>query len=121
MMEALYLAMENGETLRCAIHAVLLIDDSFTAGYFGITDDNLVAALPSPTGKAIVSKAHIALKDIASVEQKTTKLTHQVIITIELKSGAVYRVRASEKAHGLPKQAEQLALFTKKLTSLPNE
>ena len=53
MVNSLQYVKNETEELRCAIHGVLLIDDAYTQGFFGLTDHTLVIALPNFTGKKI--------------------------------------------------------------------
>lgn len=118
MISSLELVKNDNKELKCAIHGVLLIENAYTNGFFGITDDKLVIALPDAMGKSIKSKANILLKNIDSVETKRTMITHQLIITMNLNDGKVYSIRASEKVHGIPGQGEQLRIFTGILNDL---
>ncbi|MBQ3664899.1 MAG: hypothetical protein II919_02185 [Lachnospiraceae bacterium] len=118
MINSLQYVKNETEELRCAIHGVLLIDDAYTQGFFGLTDHTLVIALPNFTGKKIKWKANISFKNIKSVEIKRTKITHQVIISLTFDDGKVYGVRAAKKVHGMPKQTEQLQIFIQMLTSM---
>ena len=117
MFETLTELLEGDETLMHPIYGVLNQGSTQYYGYFGLTEDHLLIALLSGTGKQIVYATRVSL-DIQSLRVKQTAVFKQYVIDIRFKEGAPCRITASPKVLNINTQKENLPAFLTRLYAL---
>ena len=117
MFETLTELLEGNETLMYPIYGVLNQGNAQYYGYFGFTENCLLMALLSGTGKQIVYATRVPL-EIQSLRVKQTAVFKQYVIDIGFREDAPCRITASPKVWNIDTQKENLPAFLARLTAI---
>ena len=109
MMKSLTNLLQTDETLLYPIYGILNQGNEQYYGYFGLTENNLIIALISASGRRITNTIRIPL-DVKSVKVKKNFIG-QYIIDINFKEGSPCKITANPKVLFLDSQKENLPLF----------
>ena len=73
MTKSLTDLLDRGETLNCSFFAILLQGTNFYSGYWGLTDQNLLGAILTFSGKEVSYTIKVPL-DIKKVKTRMSRI-----------------------------------------------
>ena len=110
MTKSLTDLLDRGETLNCSFFAILLQGTNFYSGYWGLTDQNLLGAILTFSGKEVSYTIKVPL-DIKKVKIRKSFFPKQYIVKIKFAEGNPCKLRVPLKAYQIEKQKENFEYF----------
>jgi len=108
--------LENNERLMYPIYGVLVQGGTRYFGYFGLTENYLLIALLSASGKDVTNTIRVPL-DINSVKIKKSIILNEHLIDITFNEGPPCQISALPRVLALDTQKENLGQFLSYLES----
>lgn len=110
MTKSLTDLLDRGETLNCSFFAILLQGTNFYSGYWGLTDQNILGAILTFSGKEVSYTIKVPL-NIKKVKIRKSLFPKQYIVKIKFTEGKPCKLRVPLKAFQIEKQKENFEYF----------
>ena len=96
--------------MNCSFFAILLQGTNFYSGYWGLTDQNLLGAILTFSGKEVSYTIKMPL-DIKKVKIRKSFFPKQYIVKIKFTEGNPCKLRVPLKAYQIEEQKENFEYF----------
>ena len=112
MTSSLTNLLDRDENLNCSFFAILLQGTNFYSGYWGLSDQNLLGAILTFSGKEVSYTIKVPL-EIKKVKIRKSFFPGQYIVKIKFKEGNPCKLRVPLKAYQIERQKENFEYFCK--------
>ena len=116
MTDSLTSLLNGRETLKCSFFAILLQGTNFYSGYWGLSENNLLGAVLTFSGREVSYTIKVPL-EIKKVKIRKSFFPKQYIVKISFLEGAPCKLRVPLKAYQIEKQKENFEFFCKELAN----
>ena len=115
MTNSLTNLLDESETLKCSFFAILLQEIGFYSGYWGLSEENLLGAVLTFSGKDVSYTIKVPLKEIKKVKIRKSLFPRQYIVKIKFIKGNPCKLRVPLKAYQIENQKENFEYFCKEI------
>ena len=115
MTDSLTSLLDGRENLKCSFFAILLQGINSYSGYWGLSENNLLGAVLTFSGKEVSYTIKVPL-EIKKIKIRKSIFPKQYIVKIKFLEGPPCKLRVPLKAYQIEKQKENFEFFCKELT-----